>query len=74
MAKGVVKRKLAALLSADGAGYTRLMAEDESATVKALETYREVMSTLIVQHRPECSTRSHRYAKQADLCLANSDA
>jgi len=27
------------------------MAEDESATVKTLETYREVMSTLIVQHR-----------------------
>jgi adenylate cyclase len=45
------KRKLAAILSADVAGYSRLMAEDESATVKTLETYREVMSTLIKQHR-----------------------
>jgi adenylate cyclase len=45
------KRKLTAILSADVAGYSRLMAEDESATVKTLETYREVMSTLIKQHR-----------------------
>jgi adenylate cyclase len=45
------KRKLAAIFSADVAGYSRLMAEDESATVKTLETYREVMSTLIMQHR-----------------------
>jgi adenylate cyclase len=45
------KRKLTAVLSADVAGYSRLMAEDETATVKTLETYREVMSTLIKQHR-----------------------
>jgi adenylate cyclase len=45
------KRKLTSMLSADVAGYSRLMAEDESATVKTLETYREVMSTLIKQHR-----------------------
>jgi adenylate cyclase len=45
------KRKLTAIFSADVAGYSRLMAEDESATVKTLETYREVMSTLIMQHR-----------------------
>ncbi len=45
------KRKLTAILSADVAGYSRLMAEDETATVKTLETYREVMSTLIKQHR-----------------------
>jgi adenylate cyclase len=51
MAEEKFKRKLTAILSADVAGYSRLMAEDESATVKTLETYREVMSTLIVQHR-----------------------
>jgi adenylate cyclase len=45
------KRKLTAVLSADVEGYSRLMAEDETATVKTLETYREVMSTLIMQHR-----------------------
>ncbi|MGD9032635.1 MAG: adenylate/guanylate cyclase domain-containing protein, partial [Desulfobacteraceae bacterium] len=51
MAEEKFKRKLTAILSADVAGYSRLMAEDESATVKILETYREVMSTLILQHR-----------------------
>jgi adenylate cyclase len=51
MAEEGFKRKLTAILSADVAGYSRLMAEDEAATVKTLETYREVMSTLIVQHR-----------------------
>ncbi|MGD8983625.1 MAG: adenylate/guanylate cyclase domain-containing protein [Desulfobacteraceae bacterium] len=51
MAEEKFRRKLTAILSADVAGYSRLMAEDESATVKTLETYREVMSTLIIQHR-----------------------
>jgi adenylate cyclase len=45
------KRKLTTVFSADVAGYSRLMAEDESATVKTLETYREVMASLIKQHR-----------------------
>ena len=51
MEKEGFKRKLTAILSADVAGYSRLMAEDETATVKTLENYREVMSTLIKQHR-----------------------
>ncbi len=45
------KRKLTAVFSADVAGYSRLMGEDESATVKTLEAYKEVMFTLIKQHR-----------------------
>ena len=45
------KRKLTAILSADAVGYSRLMAEDEAATVTTLATYREVMSSLIKQHR-----------------------
>ena len=45
------KRKLAAILSADAVGYSRLMAEDESATVKTIAAYREVMTSLIKQHR-----------------------
>jgi adenylate cyclase len=45
------KRKLTAILSADAVGYSRLMAEDEAATVKTLATYREVMTSLIKQHR-----------------------
>ena len=51
MAAEDFKRKLAAILSADAVGYSRLMAEDEAATVKTLATYREVMTSLIKQHR-----------------------
>jgi TolB-like protein/class 3 adenylate cyclase len=45
------KRKLAAIFSADVVGYSRLMGEDEMATVSTITVYREVMSTLIKQHR-----------------------
>jgi adenylate cyclase len=45
------KRKLTAVFSADVAGYSRLMGEDEAATVKTLEIYKGVMFTLIKQHR-----------------------
>jgi len=34
------KRKLTAVFSADVAGYSRLMGEDEIATVKTLEAYK----------------------------------
>jgi adenylate cyclase len=44
------KRKLTAILSADVAGYSRLMGEDEEATVRTITTYREVLTTLIQQH------------------------
>jgi len=51
MAQEGVKRKLTAILSADVAGYSRLMEEDEAATVKTLTAYRETISSLIQQHR-----------------------
>ena len=51
MATEGFKRKLAAILSADAVGYSRLMGEDEAATVKTLETYKRVISDLIQQHR-----------------------
>jgi adenylate cyclase len=44
-------RKLAAILSADVAGYSRLMQDDEAATVRILEAYKQVFSDLIKQHR-----------------------
>jgi adenylate cyclase len=50
MAQEGVKGKLAASLSADVEGYSRLMGEDEEATVRTLTTYREVMNALIQQH------------------------
>jgi adenylate cyclase len=45
------KRKLTAILSADAVGYSRLMAEDETTTVKTIASYREIMASLIVRHR-----------------------
>jgi adenylate cyclase len=35
------KHKLAAILSADVVGYSRLMAEDELATIRTLSSYRD---------------------------------
>jgi adenylate cyclase len=46
-----MERKLAAILSADVAGYSRLMGKDEEATIRTLTTYREVMASLIQQYR-----------------------
>ena len=51
MATEDFKRKLAAVFSADAAGYSRLMADDEAGTVKTIASYREVMASLIQQHR-----------------------
>jgi adenylate cyclase len=45
------KRKLTAILSADVAGYGRLLGEDDNATVRTLTRHRENMSTLIRQHQ-----------------------
>jgi len=50
MAEKGFKRKLAAILSADVEGYSRLMGDDEEATVRTLTIYREVLTTLIQQH------------------------
>src|SRR5262249_55538159 len=44
------KRKLAAILSADAVGYSRLMAADEVATLRTLEAHRNAMAALIRQH------------------------
>ena len=46
-----VKRKLSAILSADVEGYSRLMGDDEVATVHTLEAYRKVFADVIEQHR-----------------------
>ncbi len=51
MNSGPVERKLVAIVSADVAGYSRLISLDEVATVRTLTSYRETMSELVVQHR-----------------------
>jgi class 3 adenylate cyclase len=45
-----MERKLTAILSADVEGYSRLMGEDEEATIRTLTSYRQVMTTLIHGH------------------------
>jgi TolB-like protein/class 3 adenylate cyclase len=45
------RRRLAAILAADVAGYSRLMADDEHATVAALDGGRRVFKTWIEAHR-----------------------
>jgi len=44
-------RKLAAILSADVTGYSRLMGEDEEATIHTLKLYRGIIDTVVQQHR-----------------------
>ena len=51
MATQEFKRKLTTILSADVKGYSRLMGEDEEWTLRTLNAYKEVMGSLIQQHR-----------------------
>jgi class 3 adenylate cyclase len=44
-------RKLAAILSADVVGYSRLMGEDEQATIATLSAYRNVFKDTIAAHQ-----------------------
>ena len=44
-----MKRKIAAILAADIAGYSRLVAEDEEETLRRLDTYRAVFSDFITR-------------------------
>ena len=53
MATQDFKRKLTAILSADVKGYSRLMREDEEATVRTITTYREVIGSVVRKHRGE---------------------
>src|SRR5262247_4707765 len=46
-----MERRLAAIFSTDVQGYSRLMGENEEATIRTLTAYREVMTRLIQQHR-----------------------
>lgn len=50
MSPEAMQRKLTAILSADVKGYSRLMGEDEKATIRTLNACLEIMTTLIQQH------------------------
>ena len=45
-----ITRRLAAILAADVAGYSCLMAADEEATLRTLDAYRRTISDLISEH------------------------
>jgi TolB-like protein/tetratricopeptide (TPR) repeat protein len=51
MAEEGVQRRLAAILAADVAGYSRLMGADEEGTLKTLTLYRGVLTQLIEEHQ-----------------------
>jgi adenylate cyclase len=46
-----VERKLTAILCADVFGYSRLMGENEEATLRTLSSHRKLIDSLIEQHR-----------------------
>jgi adenylate cyclase len=45
------RRKLSGILSADAVGYSRLMEEDETSTIRTLEDSKKLISNLIQQYR-----------------------
>jgi adenylate cyclase len=51
MAEPRVNRKLAAILSADVVGYSKLMADDEAATVDTLKQYRAAVGRVVERHK-----------------------
>jgi len=51
MSKEGFKRKLTAILSADVEGYSRLMSDDEEATIQTLTTYRSTITAIVQQYR-----------------------
>ncbi len=60
-----LKRKLAAILSANVKEYSRLMSQDERGTIRTLTAYKEAMSMLIQEYKgrvvdsPGVSERYH---------------
>src|SRR2546427_2389098 len=50
MAAIAVERRSAALVSADAAGYSRLMAADELATIQTIKGFREAVQQIALEH------------------------
>jgi class 3 adenylate cyclase len=46
-----LERRLATILSADVAGYSRLMAEDEEGTLRVFREHAEIFASLVAMHR-----------------------
>ncbi|HEX9646117.1 MAG TPA: guanylate cyclase, partial [Alphaproteobacteria bacterium] len=50
MPEGERRRRLAAILSADVVGYSRLMADDDRATLDTLQRYRAAIGRIVDKH------------------------
>ncbi len=50
MAAIAVERRSATLVSADAAGYSRLMAADELATIQTIKVFREAVQQIALEH------------------------
>src|SRR5262249_16431052 len=50
MDRRAIERKLAAIMSADVEGYSRLMGDDEAATVRTITEYRGVIGSTVADH------------------------
>ncbi len=48
-----MERRLAAILAADVAGYSRVMEADEEATLHTVRAFRDVIDGLVARHRAE---------------------
>ncbi len=59
-----VERRLAAILAADAAGYSRLMSQDEVGTLGTLTTHRDVMDRLIAEHGGRIANTAGDIARQ----------
>ncbi len=51
MAGTEIERRLAAILSADAVGYSRLMAENEAATIRSVQESRALISEVVASYR-----------------------
>ncbi len=60
-----LRRKLATILSADVKGYSRLMGDDEEATVRTITAYRERKSKRGLKKPPKVS--SHYQSKWRNI-------
>lgn len=63
-----MKRKIAAILAADIAGYSRLVAEDEEQTLRRLADYRKVFDEFVARHGGRI------FNTAGDAVLANFDS
>jgi adenylate cyclase len=60
MSEDRIKHRLAALLSADVVGYSRLMTNDEVATIRTLSAYRDKMTSMVAAHEGRLAVRENR--------------